>query len=59
MPCRTYPAARLESLSRDFQDRPEIVVTMVGNTDRTDVDLHVAEPTEEVCNYQRRQTRIG
>ncbi len=54
-----YAAARLESLRRDFPDRPELVVTMFWNTDRTDVDLHVAEPTEEVCNYQRRQTRIG
>ena len=38
---------------------PELDVTMFWNTDRTDVDLHVTEPTEEVCNFQRRQTRLG
>ncbi|MDP1562847.1 MAG: VWA domain-containing protein [Pirellulaceae bacterium] len=56
---KDYAGARLESLRRDFPDRPELAVTMFWNTDRTDVDLHVTEPTEEVCNFQRRQTRIG
>ncbi len=56
---KDYAAARLESLRHDFPVRPELAVTMFWNTDRTDVDLHVTEPTEEVCNYQRRQTRIG
>lgn len=61
IPCslKDYAAARLESLRRDYPERPELSVTMFWNTDRTDVDLHITEPTEEVCNYQRRQTRIG
>ena len=29
------------------------------NTDNTDVDLHVIEPTGEECYYGHRKTRIG
>jgi hypothetical protein len=44
---KDYADARLESLRRDFPDQPELAVTMFWNTDRTNVDLHVTEPTDE------------
>jgi len=37
----------------------DLVVTMTWNTDRTDVDLHVLDPTGEDCYYGFARTRIG
>lgn len=37
----------------------DLMVTVMWNTDRTDVDLHVREPSGEVCNYQHPATRSG
>lgn len=38
---------------------PELVITMTWNTDSTDVDLHVIEPSGEECFYSHRRTRSG
>ena len=55
-----YVRARLESLSGQVSvERADLVVTMMWNTDRTDVDLHVLEPTGEECFYEHPRTRIG
>jgi uncharacterized protein YfaP (DUF2135 family) len=35
------------------------VVTITWNTDNTDVDLHVIEPSGEECFYRHRDTRSG
>ena len=32
---------------------------MMWNTDQTDVDLHVLEPSGEECSYENKDTRIG
>jgi hypothetical protein len=55
-----YAKARLESLAPITNiDQADLLVTMMWNTDRTDVDLHVVEPTGETCYYQNRATRAG
>ena len=37
----------------------DLVVTIAWNTDQTDVDLHVEEPSGEVCDYGHTVTRQG
>jgi hypothetical protein len=37
----------------------DLVVMITWNTDGTDVDLHVIEPTGEECMYSHRSTAIG
>jgi len=55
-----YARARLESLAQSTSVRShDLIVTMLWNTDRTDVDLHVQEPSGEICFYQNRDTRSG
>jgi hypothetical protein len=55
-----YAKARMESLAPITNiDQADVLVTMMWNTDRTDVDLHVVEPTGETCYYQNRNTRSG
>ena len=55
-----FLAARKESVSREFDvGTPDILVTITWNTDGTDVDLHVLEPTGEECYYSHPETRIG
>ena len=55
-----YAAARIGSLAKQTPIRAaDLVITMMWNTDRTDVDLHVVEPTGEECYYDHPQTRIG
>ncbi|HUG66100.1 MAG TPA: DUF2135 domain-containing protein, partial [Pirellulaceae bacterium] len=55
-----YAKARLESLVQQTPiTEADLVITMMWNTDRTDVDLHVLEPTGEECFYNHPTTRIG
>jgi hypothetical protein len=55
-----FAAARLVSLMREHAgDDPRLVVVITWNTDGTDVDLHVADPSGEDCSYQHTRTRIG
>jgi len=57
---RTFAASRLETLKRDAKvAQADIVVTMMWNTDRSDVDLHVIDPNDEECYYEHRQTKMG
>jgi tetratricopeptide (TPR) repeat protein len=37
----------------------DLVVALTWNTDATDVDLHVTEPSGETCYYQHNRTRRG
>lgn len=62
LPCRAsdYAHARLASLQEQLSlDRADLVVMMMWNTDRTDVDLHVVEPTGEECFYSHPRTQLG
>lgn len=55
-----YAKARLESLVQNLDlGKADLVVAMMWNTDRTDVDLHVIEPSGEECFFQHRNTRSG
>jgi tetratricopeptide (TPR) repeat protein len=57
---RDYARARLDALSAQIGlGRADVVVTITWNTDNTDVDLHVTEPSGEECFYSHRQTRSG
>lgn len=38
---------------------PDLVVTLTWNTDRTDVDLHVVDPSGEECFYSHPRTKAG
>lgn len=51
---------RLPEVAREVQiDTADIVVMITWNTDGTDVDLHVTEPSGETCYYGNRATRMG
>jgi von Willebrand factor type A domain len=55
-----YAKSRLASLAREYpMPTAELVVMITWNTDATDVDLHVIEPTGEDCHYANRNTEIG
>jgi hypothetical protein len=55
-----YAKARLETLSRKIGiTQADLVVTITWNTDATDVDLHVTEPSGEECYYSHRETKSG
>ncbi|MCW5801558.1 MAG: hypothetical protein KIT31_04165 [Deltaproteobacteria bacterium] len=57
---RAYAAHRLEGLAKRINlPRADVVVSITWNTDATDVDLHVTEPSGEECFYQHRDTRSG
>ena len=55
-----FANARLETLSKfSVPDESDLVITMMWNTDQTDVDLHVLEPSGEECSYQNVATKSG
>ena len=55
-----YAAARLTSVTGEFDvGKADLVVVILWNTDRTDIDLHVTEPTGEECFYKNPKTRLG
>ena len=55
-----YAKARCEALANEFDmAAADLVITITWNTDRTDVDLHVVEPSGEECDYQHRETKSG
>jgi tetratricopeptide (TPR) repeat protein len=57
---RDYARVRLDALSTQIGlGRADVVVTITWNTDNTDVDLHVTEPSGEECFYSHRNTRSG
>jgi uncharacterized protein YfaP (DUF2135 family) len=55
-----YIQSRLGTLSKEFSFRSaDLIVTIAWNTDNTDIDLHVYEPTGEECYYENNRTQIG
>ncbi len=55
-----YAGSRLKKISKQYdRDEGGLIVMITWNTDATDVDLHVTEPTGEECNYSHPRTRIG
>ena len=57
---QAYARARLSQLRGQISDEGiDVAVVMHWNTDRTDVDLHVTEPSGEVCFYKHKRTKAG
>jgi hypothetical protein len=55
-----HTKTRVGEIERQFNfGRPDLVVMITWNTDNTDVDLHVIEPSGEECYYSHRRTAIG
>lgn len=60
-----YQYQQYQQISSSFDQRlirylpVDLRIVMVWDTDDTDVDLHVIEPTGEECYYNRKNTRIG
>ncbi|MRG97230.1 DUF2135 domain-containing protein [Polyangium spumosum] len=55
-----YVKSRLPQVARETQLKSaDLVVMITWNTDATDIDLHVTEPSGDVCYYGNRQTQIG
>ncbi|MBN2489281.1 MAG: hypothetical protein JXQ29_00325 [Planctomycetes bacterium] len=62
---RAVPAAvaerfgdRLETLA-GTETEADLLVTIAWNTDSTDVDLWVVDPSGEACGYNHKETRMG
>ena len=57
---KAFAKARLDSLTKKLSIAPsDLVVTMMWNTDQTDIDLHIIEPSGEECFYQHKNTKSG
>jgi len=55
-----YAASRMAALEQKHDlCGSDLVVTMLWNTDRTDIDLHVNEPNGAECSYNNRETKNG
>lgn len=57
---REFAEARHESLKNILNTESlDLVIVLEWNTDNTDVDLHVIEPSGEECFYSHRKTKSG
>ena len=55
-----YAKAKLKTYEKQLgMPGTDLVVIMYWNTDRTDVDMHVKEPSGETCFYSNRRTKLG
>ena len=55
-----FAKARLQTLKDTLGfEKADVLITMMWNTDQTDVDLHIGEPGGSECSYQNKTTRIG
>jgi len=55
-----YISSRLSALTNEFvTENPEMMITISWNTDFTDIDLHVTEPSGEECFYSHPNTDSG
>jgi uncharacterized protein YfaP (DUF2135 family) len=57
---KEFAIARLETLKKTLKfESADVLISMMWNTDQTDVDLHIVEPNGEECSYENRRTRSG
>ena len=55
-----YAKMRLESVQKAFDPgKLDLFIALTWNTDGTDVDMHIIEPTGEECYYSHSDTKIG
>ncbi len=59
-PFQAWTQRRLAQLSHELGiHEADLVVVLTWNTDRTDVDLHLRDPSDEHCYYKHRKTAMG
>lgn len=57
---KDYIEHRYKTLLEELgQNEVDLMITIAWNTDNTDIDLHVIEPTGEECFYSHPKTKIG
>lgn len=55
---KDYAALKLKTLSKEINlNGTDLIVAISWNTDRTDIDLHIVEPSGEECYYSHNKTR--
>ncbi len=55
-----YATMRLDSVQKAFDPgKLDLLIALSWNTDGTDVDMHVIEPSGEECFYKHPDTKIG
>lgn len=55
-----YVDQRLATLEKDLAiENTDLVITIMWNTDQTDIDLHVFEPSGAHCYYEKKETKSG
>ena len=55
-----YVSARAKTVEQFSTPRKsDLIISMMWNTDQTDVDLHILEPSGEECFYQNATTKSG
>ncbi len=55
-----YAKLKLNNLSKEINlQGSDLIVAISWNTDRTDIDLHIIEPSGEECYYSHNKTRSG
>ncbi|WP_185230312.1 VWA domain-containing protein [Teredinibacter franksiae] len=52
-----YAKIKQKQLKAEFPESLDLLIVTSWNTDRTDVDLHVVEPSGEECFYEHKVTR--
>jgi tetratricopeptide (TPR) repeat protein len=59
-PALDFARTRVGGIAKEIGlTRADLLVVIEWNTDNSDVDLHVWEPTGEHCFYSHRETKIG
>jgi Mg-chelatase subunit ChlD len=57
---KDYAKLKLKRISSEIDlEGTDLIVAISWNTDRTDIDLHVIEPSGEECFYSHNKTRSG
>jgi hypothetical protein len=55
-----FAAERARTLALEVSEKnADLMVAITWNTDNTDIDLHIDEPSGEECYYSNTMTRIG
>jgi hypothetical protein len=55
-----YPKSRKLTLQKELgMEKSDLAIVIMWNTDNTDIDLHVTEPSGEECYYSHPKTKSG
>ncbi len=57
---RDYAKLKLQTLNKELNlSGSDLIIAISWNTDRTDIDLHIIEPSGEECFYSHNKTESG